>query len=102
MPVHEIPSTSTELAQLRKKHPIILLVGGEEHGLPYYLAQHASQYATIRREKDDKLGVDSLNVSVATSLVLSEFIKAVPPEVEVGASIMETDESSTSSENRIF
>ena len=52
-------------------------MGGEERGLPHYLFKHATHFATIKSDRKDELRIDSLNVSVATSLILSEFNKPI-------------------------
>lgn len=59
--------------------PTILVVGGEGKGLKSSLTKHAWAYVEILPKINvDEIGVDSLNVSVATALLCAEFLR---PEV---------------------
>ena len=57
-------------------HPTILMIGGEGTGLQTSLLNQAHYKVGIRHGREvDEVGVDSLNVSVATSLLCFEMLK---------------------------
>ncbi|KAF2675532.1 hypothetical protein BT63DRAFT_450518 [Microthyrium microscopicum] len=86
-----IPSADSQLAKLRQERPVLLLLGGEEHGVPFDLLKHVQTKVSIAGGEDDKLGVDSLNVSVAASLIFAELAKPT----RVGAVAKDDLESDT-------
>lgn len=62
-------------------HPTILMMGAEGSGLRNSLLNHAHYKVGIRGGRDVKgIGLDSLNVSVAASLLCYEFMKKPPPK----------------------
>ena len=57
-------------------HPLILAVGGEEVGLRENIRKRAHYFVDVRPGIDVReVGVDSLNVSVATALVCSHILE---------------------------
>ena len=59
-----------------QQHPTILMMGGEGTGLSNHLVNHAHYKVGIQAARPvDEIGVDSLNVSVAASLLCHEFLK---------------------------
>jgi 21S rRNA (GM2251-2'-O)-methyltransferase len=85
---YAIPSSNSRLAELRQKGPVLLILGGEEFGIPFSIAQHATGKVSISGDGENELGVDSLNVSVAGSLILSEFARPLAPVTEVVDTIL--------------
>ncbi|KAK7558088.1 RNA methyltransferase [Phyllosticta citricarpa] len=56
-------------------HPVILMMGGEHAGIDARLAARVHYYVGIRGVHALNVGVDSLNVSVASALIMMEFLK---------------------------
>jgi 21S rRNA (GM2251-2'-O)-methyltransferase len=56
-------------------HPTILMMGAEGTGLRPSLLNAAHYKVGIRAGREDEIGLDSLNVSVAASLLCYEFLK---------------------------
>jgi tRNA G18 (ribose-2'-O)-methylase SpoU len=65
-------------AKLDEEKGVLLVLGGEDAGVPDKYAEMANSYITMSRSKPDALGVDSLNVSVAAALIFSEFARTRP------------------------
>lgn len=61
-------------------HPTILMMGAEGAGLRSSLINHAHYKVGIVAGRQDEIGVDSLNVSVAASLLCFEFLKKPPSQ----------------------
>ncbi|ORY14691.1 Alpha/beta knot methyltransferase [Clohesyomyces aquaticus] len=62
-------------------HPTILMIGGEGSGLRGSLLNQAHYKVGIPAGRDGRLiGLDSLNVSVAASMLCYEFMKKPPPK----------------------
>lgn len=57
------------------EHPTILMMGAEDHGLRDSLVNAAHYKVGIRHGRKDEVGVDSLNVSVAASLLCYEMLQ---------------------------
>lgn len=69
---NRLPAGYSPLAQ----HPTLLMMGSEDSGLRDGLVNRAHYQASIpHRRKVDEIGVDSFNVSVATSLLCYEMLK---------------------------
>ena len=64
-------------AQALAKGPCVLMVGGESDGLRPRLQKVADTKVTIERATgvESKMGLDSLNVSVAAALLMQAFIR---------------------------
>lgn len=60
-------------------HPTVLMMGAEGTGLRPSLLNIAHYNVGIRAGRVDEVGVDSLNVSVAASLLCFEFLKKPKP-----------------------
>lgn len=59
------------------RFPLIVAVGGEGEGLRERIKKRAEYVAGVNPARDvDEIGVDSLNVSVATALICQHFIQA--------------------------
>ncbi|KAF2205547.1 alpha/beta knot [Delitschia confertaspora ATCC 74209] len=66
-------------------HPTIVMMGGEGSGLRSSLLNHAHFKVGIRAAKTvDEIGVDSLNVGVAASLLCYEILKKPKNEAKEG------------------
>lgn len=64
-------------------HPTILMMGAEDKGLRPSLLNSAHYKVGIRAGRGaDEIGVDSLNVSVAASILCYEFLKKPPPQTK--------------------
>jgi 21S rRNA (GM2251-2'-O)-methyltransferase len=64
------------------QHPSILVFGGEGRGLRKTLYAHADYFVSMNPAKRAlDVGVDSLNVSVAASVIAAEFLRR--PSLEV-------------------
>jgi hypothetical protein len=58
------------------RHPLILMLGGESKGIERHLMKHVDAFLTIRPFADTiAVGLDSLNVSVASALILSKVMR---------------------------
>jgi tRNA G18 (ribose-2'-O)-methylase SpoU len=88
-PAEEKPDTTPALAfdvskpdsgigKLDEEKGVLLVIGGEDAGVPEKYAEMANSFITMSRSKPDALGVDSLNVSVAAALIFSEFARTRP------------------------
>lgn len=65
-------------------NPSVLVLGGEGQGLKESLKTHADYFVSMRatpRAQAIDVGVDSLNVSVATALLAAEFMRK--PHLEI-------------------
>ncbi|KAF2099729.1 alpha/beta knot [Rhizodiscina lignyota] len=61
------------------QHPCLLLFGGEGRGLRKTLSAHADYLVSMTAAKrPHDVGVDSLNVSVAASVIAAEFLRRPP------------------------
>ncbi|PVI04093.1 hypothetical protein DM02DRAFT_519430 [Periconia macrospinosa] len=58
-----------------KEHPSILMMGAEDTGLRESLVSAAHYKVGIRQGREDEVGVDSLNVSVAASLLCFQMLQ---------------------------
>jgi 21S rRNA (GM2251-2'-O)-methyltransferase len=67
--------TSIPLYATARK-PLILMLGGESKGIERHLIKHVNAFLTIRPYADTSaVGLDSLNVSVASALILSKVMR---------------------------
>ena len=61
------------------KHPTILMMGSEDSGLRHSLLSASHYRVGIQAgRKTDEIGVDSLNVSAAASILCQEFLRKPP------------------------
>jgi tRNA G18 (ribose-2'-O)-methylase SpoU len=74
----DVSNPDSGLAKLDEEKAVLLVLGGEDAGVPDKYAELANSYITMSRSKPDALGVDSLNVSVAAALIFSEFARTRP------------------------
>jgi len=63
-------SGTTKPSELNWKNPVVLIMGNEHAGIPPYLAKLCDNFASIPMMP----GVESLNVSVATGILLYESL----------------------------
>ena len=62
---------SVPLEQAKRSGPLIILVGNERYGLPEEVQREADHCVRI----DMELGTDSLNVSMASGIVMHYFCR---------------------------
>jgi tRNA G18 (ribose-2'-O)-methylase SpoU len=74
----DVSKPDSGVAKLDEEKAVLLVLGGEDAGVPDRYAEMANSYITMSRSKPDALGVDSLNVSVAAALIFSEFARTRP------------------------
>lgn len=75
------------------KQPGILVLGGEGSGVKMSLQKHADFMVSMRAAKCHvECGVDSLNVSVAAAVLLTEFLRK-PNEEELAKAASDITES---------
>jgi tRNA G18 (ribose-2'-O)-methylase SpoU len=74
----DVSKPDSGIAKLDEEKAVLLVLGGEDAGVPEKYAELANSYITMSRSKPDALGVDSLNVSVAAALIFSEFARTRP------------------------
>lgn len=68
-----VPGTSHALAELRREGPVLLILGGEEGGISHQHLKEATHEVSILRGQEDRVGLDSLNVGSAATLLFSEL-----------------------------
>lgn len=74
----DVSKPDSGIGKLDEEKGVLLVIGGEDAGVPEKYAEMANSFITMSRSKPDALGVDSLNVSVAAALVFSEFARTRP------------------------
>ncbi len=65
----------TDLEHPLRKHPCIIMLGGEGEGLAWNLQKKANYEIGIEGRRQGQGGVDSLNVSVAGALLCEAFLR---------------------------
>ena len=102
--------SSSNVGNLVRKHPCILLLGGEGEGLHWNLRRKADFEVGIDSPRIGQTDVDSLNVSVAAGILCDAFLRKPIERREFDTSAADNVETQTASsgdgakfqQNRIF
>ncbi|KAL9121019.1 MAG: hypothetical protein Q9187_002419, partial [Circinaria calcarea] len=74
-PTEQPQFTISNINSPARKHPCVLMLGGEGEGLRWNLQKKADFLLSIEGQRSGQGGVDSLNVSVAAGLLCDAFLR---------------------------
>ena len=94
-------TTSTLISDVSRK-PCILIIGSEGQGLYKDVLRTADNTISIEGPRQGEMGMDSLNVSVATGLLCEAFLRKPNPADENTRNITEEEDMDLRLQDQLF